>query len=168
MCSPLSFHFFYVTLKAEEILYLSKKKSEMENRSLVTIADHSKEKIMYLLRMAGEFEKHTNRKLLEGKVVATLFFEPSTRTRLSFETAANRLGARVIGFTDPKVTSSTKGETLKDTIMMVSNYADLIVMRHYLEGGPLCFRGVAGAHYQCGRRGQPASFADHVGSLLYL
>ena len=134
MCSPLSFHFFYVTLKAEEILYLSKKKSEMENRSLVTIADHSKEKIMYLLRMAGEFEKHTNRKLLEGKVVATLFFEPSTRTRLSFETAANRLGARVIGFTDPKVTSSTKGETLKDTIMMVSNYADLIVMRHYLEG----------------------------------
>ena len=89
---------------------------------------------MYLLRMAGEFEKHTNRKLLEGKVVATLFFEPSTRTRLSFETAANRLGARVIGFTDPKVTSSTKGETLKDTIMMVSNYADLIVMRHYLEG----------------------------------
>ncbi|EJW95849.1 aspartate carbamoyltransferase catalytic subunit [gut metagenome] len=63
-----------------------------------------------------------------------LFFEPSTRTRLSFETAANRLGARVIGFTDPKVTSSTKGETLKDTIMMVSNYADVIVMRHYLEG----------------------------------
>ena len=57
----------------------------MENRSLVTIADHSKEKIMYLLRMAGEFEKHTNRKLLEGKVVATLFFEPSTRTRLSLK-----------------------------------------------------------------------------------
>jgi hypothetical protein len=56
------------------------------------------------------------------------------RTRLSFETAANRLGARVIGFTDPKVTSSSKGETLKDTIMMVSNYADIIVMRHYLEG----------------------------------
>lgn len=73
MRTPLSFHFFYVTLKAEEILYISKKKSEMENRSLVTIADHSKEKIMYLLRMAGEFEKHTNRKLLEGKVVATLF-----------------------------------------------------------------------------------------------
>jgi aspartate carbamoyltransferase catalytic subunit len=66
--------------------------------------------------------------------VATLFFEPSTRTRLSFETAANRLGARVIGFTDPKVTSSSKGETLKDTIKMVRNYADIIVMRHYLEG----------------------------------
>jgi ATCase_reg: aspartate carbamoyltransferase, regulatory subunit len=84
--------------------------------------------------MAKEFEKKPNRKILDGKVVATLFFEPSTRTRLSFETAANRLGARVIGFTDPKVTSSSKGETLKDTIMMVSNYADIIVMRHFLEG----------------------------------
>lgn len=105
-----------------------------ENRSLVTIANLSKEKIMYLLQMAQEFEKRPNRKILDDKVVATLFFEPSTRTRLSFETAANRLGARVIGFTDPKVTSSSKGETLKDTIMMVSNYADVIVMRHYLEG----------------------------------
>ena len=84
--------------------------------------------------MAEEFEKHPNRKILDGKVIATLFFEPSTRTRLSFETAANRLGARVIGFTDPKVTSSSKGETLKDTIIMVGNYADVIVMRHYLEG----------------------------------
>lgn len=105
--------------------------------SLVTIAHLSKEKIEYLVEMAGEFEKYPNRKILEGRVVATLFFEPSTRTRLSFETAANRLGARVIGFTDPKVTSSTKGETLKDTIMMVSNYADVIVMRHYLEGAAL-------------------------------
>lgn len=106
----------------------------MKNNSLVTIAKHSREKILYLIEMAQEFEKHPNRKLLDGKVVATLFFEPSTRTRLSFETAANRLGARVIGFADPKVTSGTKGETLKDTIMMVSNYADIIVMRHYLEG----------------------------------
>lgn len=106
----------------------------MENRSLVTIAKHSKEKILYLLEMAKEFEKKPNRKILDGKVVATLFFEPSTRTRLSFETAANRLGARVIGFTDPKATSSSKGETLKDTIIMVSNYADIICMRHYLEG----------------------------------
>ena len=68
----------------------------------VTIANLSKEKIMYLLQMAQEFEKHPNRELLKGKVVATLFFEPSTRTRLSFETAANRLGARVIGFSDAK------------------------------------------------------------------
>ena len=98
----------------------------------VTIADLSKEKIMYLLEMAHEFEKHPNRELLKGKVVATLFFEPSTRTRLSFETAANRLGARVIGFSDAKASSVSKGETLKDTVLMVSNYAD--VMRHYVEG----------------------------------
>ena len=100
----------------------------------VTIADLSKEKIMYLLEMAQEFEKYPNRELLKGKVVATLFFEPSTRTRLSFETAANRLGARVIGFSDAKASSVSKGETLKDTVLMVSNYADVIVMRHYVEG----------------------------------
>ena len=105
-----------------------------ENNSLVTIANLSREDIMRLLHQAETFEREPNRTVLSDKVVATLFFEPSTRTRLSFETAANRLGARVIGFTDPKVTSSTKGETLKDTIMMVSNYADVIVMRHYLEG----------------------------------
>ena len=89
---------------------------------------------MYLLEMAQEFEKHPNRELLKGKVVATLFFEPSTRTQLSFQTAANRLGARVIGFSDAKTSSTTKGETLKDTILMVSNYADVIAMRHFIEG----------------------------------
>ncbi len=106
----------------------------MEKHNFVTIADLDKEKILYLIKSAQEFEKHPNRELLKGKVVATLFFEPSTRTRLSFETAANRLSARVIGFSDAKVTSATKGETLKDTILMVSNYADVIVMRHYIEG----------------------------------
>ena len=89
---------------------------------------------MHLIEMAQEFEKHPNRELLKGKVVATLFFEPSTRTQLSFQTAANRLGARVIGFSDAKTSSTTKGETLKDTILMVSNYADVIAMRHYIEG----------------------------------
>ncbi|WP_443876987.1 aspartate carbamoyltransferase [Leyella stercorea] len=106
----------------------------MMRHDFVTIADLPKEKLMYLLEMAKEFENHPNRELLKGKVVATLFFEPSTRTRLSFETAANRLGARVIGFSDAKASSVTKGETLKDTILMVSNYADVIVMRHYVEG----------------------------------
>ncbi len=109
----------------------------MNNRSIVSIADYSREKIMQLLERTALFEQQPNRRLLEGKVVATLFFEPSTRTRLSFETAALRLGARVIGFTDPKVTSSSKGETLKDTIKMVSNYADVIIMRHKLEGAAL-------------------------------
>ena len=86
------------------------------------------------MKIAEELEQLHNRKIMDGKVVATLFFEPSTRTRLSFETAVNRLGGRIIGFSDASTTSSTKGETLKDTILMVSNYADLIVMRHYLEG----------------------------------
>ena len=108
--------------------------AQMNQHHFVTIADLTREKIQYLLEMASEFERHPNRELLRGRVVATLFFEPSTRTRLSFETAANRLGARVIGFADPKVTSGTKGETLKDTILMVGNYADIIVMRHYIEG----------------------------------
>ena len=106
----------------------------MEKHDFVTIADLTREKILYMIEMAQEFERHPNRELLKGKVVATLFFEPSTRTRLSFETAANRLGARVIGFADPKITSGTKGETLKDTISMVANYADVIVMRHFIEG----------------------------------
>ncbi|MCD8312633.1 MAG: aspartate carbamoyltransferase, partial [Bacteroidales bacterium] len=82
--------------------------------------------------------------LLEGKVVASLFFEPSTRTRLSFETAVKRLGARVIGFSDTSNTSLSKGESLKDTIKMVSNYVDLIVMRHPLEGSSRYASEVAG------------------------
>lgn len=106
----------------------------MLKRNFVTIADLSREKILYMIELANEFEKHPNREILKGKVVATLFYEPSTRTRLSFETAANRLGARVIGFSDAKASSVSKGETLKDTILMVSNYADVIAMRHYIEG----------------------------------
>ncbi|MBR2203088.1 MAG: aspartate carbamoyltransferase [Prevotella sp.] len=115
----------------------------MKKQDYITIADLSREEIMYLISMAEEFEKHPNRELLKGKVVATLFFEPSTRTRLSFETAANRLGARVIGFSDAKVTSTTKGETLKDTLLMVSNYADIIAMRHYIEGAAVYAAEVA-------------------------
>lgn len=106
----------------------------MDKKSLVSISDLSKEEIVGLLHKAAEFEKCPNQHILEGKVVATLFFEPSTRTRLSFETAVNRLGGRIIGFSDAKTSSQSKGETLKDTIMMVSNYADVIVMRHHLEG----------------------------------
>lgn len=106
----------------------------MEKHNFVNIQSLSEEQINYLIEMAEEFERHPNRELLKGRVVATLFYEPSTRTRLSFETAANRLGAKVIGFTDAKVSSVSKGETLKDTILMVSNYADAIAMRHYIEG----------------------------------
>lgn len=104
------------------------------NNSLVSISDINRDEILSLLHLAEYFERNPNSKILDGKVVATLFFEPSTRTRLSFETAVNRLGGRVIGFSDAATTSSSKGETLKDTIIMVSNYTDLIIMRHYLEG----------------------------------
>jgi aspartate carbamoyltransferase catalytic subunit len=106
----------------------------MKKNSFVSVADLSKEDILRLMKSARSFEENPNRKILEGKVCATLFFEPSTRTRLSFETAINRLSGKVIGFSDAATTSSSKGETLKDTIKMVSNYADLIIMRHYLEG----------------------------------
>ncbi len=106
----------------------------MKNRSLVSISDYSKKEILHILELAAGFESNPNQPLMRGKVVASLFFEPSTRTRLSFDTAINRLGARVVGFTDASSSSTTKGETLKDTIKMVSNYADLIVMRHPLEG----------------------------------
>lgn len=103
-------------------------------KDLISITDYSKEEYLKIMNLAAEFEVNPNQDLLKGKVVASLFFEPSTRTRLSFETAISRLGGRIIGFADPDSSSATKGETLHDTIKMVSNYADLIVMRHPLEG----------------------------------
>lgn len=106
----------------------------MKDKSLVSITDFTKEQYLQILEIADGFEKNPNQKLLNDHVVASLFFEPSTRTRLSFETAANRLGACVIGFSDSGSTSVKKGESLKDTILMVSSYADIIVMRHPREG----------------------------------
>ncbi len=104
------------------------------SKNLISIQDFSKEEILHVLDVAKEFEKNRSQDFLSGKVVACLFFEPSTRTRLSFEAAINRLGARVIGFPDARNTSQSKGETLEDTIRIVSNYADMIVMRHPMEG----------------------------------
>ena len=106
----------------------------MNPHSLVSIDELSKDDILSILDDARYFEQHPNHKILDGKVCATLFFEPSTRTRLSFETAVNRLGGKVIGFSDASTSSSSKGESLKDTIKMVANYVDLIIMRHYQEG----------------------------------
>ena len=106
----------------------------MHPKCLVNIDDYSREDIFRILQSAARFKQQPDRDLLQGKVCATLFFEPSTRTRLSFETAVNRLRGRIIGFSDAATSSSTKGESLKDTIMMVSNYADIIIMRHHLEG----------------------------------
>ena len=106
----------------------------MQNRSLVSITDYNREDYLEILDRAAAFEENPQQNLLSDTLVATLFFEPSTRTRLSFETAVHRLGGQLIGFADANSTSVSKGETLKDTIKMVSNYADLIIMRHPLEG----------------------------------
>ena len=124
---------YSLTLQSQDI-HIRKHSNDMNSNSLVSIDDISRDEILDLIERARFFEEHPDQKILDGKVVATLFFEPSTRTRLSFETAVNRLGGRVIGFSDASTTSSSKGETLKDTIKMVSNYVDLIIMRHYLEG----------------------------------
>lgn len=106
----------------------------MTHKSLVSIGDFSKEEYLQILERAAEFEKRPIQDILKNKIVATLFFEPSTRTRLSFESAISRLGGKVIGFSDSNSSSVSKGETLKDTIKIVSKYCDLIVMRHPLEG----------------------------------
>ncbi len=106
----------------------------MKDKSLISITDITKEDYKTILDLAETFEKKPKQKILENYVVASLFFEPSTRTRLSFESAASQLGAKIVGFTDASSSSVKKGETLKDTIMMVSNYADIIVMRHPKEG----------------------------------
>ncbi len=106
----------------------------MKKKDLISITDYSVKDYLRIMDLAAEFEANPNQDLMKGKVVASLFFEPSTRTRLSFETAISRLGGRIIGVSDPGSSSVSKGETLHDTIKMVSNYADLIVMRHPLEG----------------------------------
>ncbi|MDD4141883.1 MAG: aspartate carbamoyltransferase [Bacteroidales bacterium] len=106
----------------------------MNKTSLISITDYSKDELLELIKLADYFEHNPEPELLKNKVIASLFFEPSTRTRLSFETAIQRLGGRIIGFTDASTSSVQKGESLRDTITNVSLYADLIVMRHPLEG----------------------------------
>jgi aspartate carbamoyltransferase catalytic subunit len=109
-----------------------------KNRDIISIKDFSKEEIEYILEYAKRMvpyangEKHTT--LLKQQILATLFFEPSTRTRLSFESAMHRLGGNVIGFADPSGTSQKKGESLADTIRMADSYSDAIVIRHPQEG----------------------------------
>jgi len=106
----------------------------MVGKSLVSIDDYSKDDYLKILELAARYEKNPRQTVLQGYVIATLFFEPSTRTRLSFESAVNRLGGRIIGFSDSGTTSASKGETLRDTMKIVSSYSDLIVMRHPIEG----------------------------------
>jgi aspartate carbamoyltransferase catalytic subunit len=106
----------------------------MKNKSLVSINDYSKDEQLHILKLAREFEKEPVQNILQDHVIASLFFEPSTRTRLSFESAVNRLGGKIVGFSEATNTSVKKGESLRDTILTIANYSDLIVMRNPIEG----------------------------------
>ena len=106
----------------------------MGKKNLVSITDFTCDEILHVIDLAAKFEADPHQQVLAGKVIASLFFEPSTRTRLSFESAINHLGGRVIGFSETTNTSVSKGETFHDTIMTISNYCDMIVMRHSIEG----------------------------------
>jgi len=106
----------------------------IKGRSLVSITDYSKEEIIHILDLAEDFERDQRQQILNGNVIASIFFEPSTRTRLSFESAVQYLGGSVIGFASADTSSVKKGESLKDTILTISNYSDLIVMRNPMDG----------------------------------
>ncbi|MFN0064957.1 MAG: aspartate carbamoyltransferase [Chlamydiales bacterium] len=103
-------------------------------KNLISMKQLTREDIFTILDCAMECKKQPNSNALKGKVLANCFFEPSTRTLLSFEVAAKRMGGEVIGFSDPKITSQQKGESLADAIRIVGQYADVVVIRHPLEG----------------------------------
>lgn len=109
--------------------------ASFRGRDIVSMRDFDRGEIDFILDKATEMQPIAKKgsDLLRGRVLATLFFEPSTRTRLSFESAMLRLGGGVIGFAEPKVSSVAKGETLSDTVKVVESYADVIAMRHYSE-----------------------------------
>jgi len=108
---------------------------KFKHKDIISIRDLTKEEIIYLLRLAEKIKKLKNKGgLLKGKIMASLFFEPSTRTRFSFESAMKHLGGEVLSFENMETTSVTKGESLYDTVKMMERYADVIVIRHNLEG----------------------------------
>lgn len=105
-----------------------------KGRDVIAINDFSKEELLYLIRCAKTIKEEPNPTLLKGKILACCFFEPSTRTRLSFEAAMHRFGGAVLGFSDSKATSESKGESLHDTMKMIANYSDIVALRHPFEG----------------------------------
>ena len=107
---------------------------DFKNRDIISINDFSKEELLFVLKAARQMEQKPKNNLLRGKILATLFFEPSTRTRLSFTSAMEQLGGQVIGFANADSSSSQKGESLWDTVKMTDQYADIIAIRHPLEG----------------------------------
>ncbi|MFQ5861896.1 MAG: aspartate carbamoyltransferase [Candidatus Brocadiales bacterium] len=108
--------------------------TSLKDRDIISIRDFTKEEILYILSLSKEMEEKTHPDLLKGRVLATLFFEPSTRTRMSFESAMKLMGGEVISFTEPGTTSVVKGESLRDTVKIVAGYASAIVIRHFLDG----------------------------------
>ena len=106
----------------------------LEDKDIISILDFTKEEILYVLDLSKRMEKGSYPDILRGKVLANLFFEPSTRTRLSFESAMKRLGGEVIGFDELGTTSTVKGESLRDSVKIIEGYCDIIVLRHFLEG----------------------------------
>jgi len=118
----------------------------MENRSLVTIDDLSNQEIMSVFSLADEVSNSINKQssLCKGKIMASLFFEPSTRTRLSFEAAMHRLGGSVISVAEMENTSLAKGESIADMARVVGSYADIIVIRHPWEGAAKVVADYAG------------------------
>lgn len=109
-------------------------KSSLVGRDIITINELSKKEILDIIKVAKQLKVSPKNNLLKGKILASCFFEPSTRTRLSTEAAMQRLGGSVIGFADPDVTSSKKGETLHDSMKIIGQYVDIIAIRHFLEG----------------------------------
>ena len=109
---------------------------EFKGRHIISIKQFTREELDFILKIANQMENHYEKgaDLLKGKILATLFFEPSTRTRLSFTSAMYKLGGQVISLSNPEMSSISKGENLSDTISVVQNYADIIVLRHKLEG----------------------------------
>jgi len=109
---------------------------KFKGRDIISIKDFTREEIDYILKIASAMEPvaRSGSDMLRGKMLATLFFEPSTRTRLSFEAAMHKLGGSAIGFAEAEVASVKKGENLADTVRVVENYADIIALRHPLEG----------------------------------
>ena len=106
----------------------------LKNKDIISILDVTKEEILYILDISKRMEEEGSSDILKGKVLANLFFEPSTRTRLSFETAMKRLGGQVVGFDELGTTSTVKGESLRDSVKIIEGYCDIIVLRHFLEG----------------------------------
>ena len=106
----------------------------LKDKDIISILDFTKEEILYILEISGRMEKEACPDILKGKILANLFFEPSTRTRLSFEAAMKRMGGQVIGFDELGTTSTVKGESLRFSVKIIEGYCDIIVLRHFLEG----------------------------------